>query len=402
MKIVILSIWYSEGMGYSENCLPKSLTKLGHEVHVITSVCQVYYNQPFYKSVYQDYLGDGIQKEGKKEINGVILHRLPFGTIFGKIYLKQFRKKLKEIKPDIIQTFDTFSFLTLQTFLNKTKFRFKLFTANNVVASVFPLEQNKKGSISYKIFNYCVRFVPGRIISYATSRCYPATYDAIEIAVKYLGVPRSKTQLACLGVDTDLFKPKIGNLQLIEKASEQRKRLGIKSESIVCIYTGRFTEDKNPLILAKAIDLLSKEGIDIIGLFMGEGPQSELISKNRNCIIHKFVPYLSLPEFYNLSDIGVWPQQESTSMLDASAAGLPIIVSDRVQATERIEGNGLTYSQYDVNSLAEALKKLMDNDIRRTMGEKGTKKIVENYSWDKIAADRIKDYAYFLKVDNKN
>lgn len=396
MKIVIISIWYSEGMGYSENCLSKSLAKLGHEVHVITSVCQVYYNQPFYDLVYKDYLGNGIQMAGSKEIDGFTLHRLNFGTIANKIYLKGLRKKLNEIKPDVVQTFDTFSFLTLQTTIHKLKFRFKLFTANNVVASVFPLEQGKKNSLTYKVFNYCVRFIPGRLISYATSICYPATYDAIEIAVKYLGVPREKTKLSCLGVNTDLFKPVSDNSAKAAEISVRRNKFGFDDDSIVCIYTGRFTNDKNPLVLAEAIDKLSEEGSQFRGLFIGEGPQAETIRKMKGCVLHKFVPYKQLPDFFNIADIGIWPQQESTSMLDASSAGLPIIISNRIKATERIEGNGLTYNQPDVDSLIGVLKTLKDKELRIKLGIAGTKKIVDNYSWDKIARDRVNDYSSFL------
>jgi hypothetical protein len=44
MKIAVVSIFYSEGMGYSENCLPRALAALGHEVHLITTVFNVYGN----------------------------------------------------------------------------------------------------------------------------------------------------------------------------------------------------------------------------------------------------------------------------------------------------------------------------------------------------------------------
>ena len=57
MKIVILSSWFSERMGYIENCLPKALALLGHEVHVVSSTAQVYFNSPDYKEVYEPFLG---------------------------------------------------------------------------------------------------------------------------------------------------------------------------------------------------------------------------------------------------------------------------------------------------------------------------------------------------------
>ena len=41
MKIVLISQFFSEGMGYTENILPKYLSKLGHEAIVISSDLQV-------------------------------------------------------------------------------------------------------------------------------------------------------------------------------------------------------------------------------------------------------------------------------------------------------------------------------------------------------------------------
>jgi hypothetical protein len=33
--------------GYIENCLPYTMAKLGHEVYIVTSLAQVYYNEDF-------------------------------------------------------------------------------------------------------------------------------------------------------------------------------------------------------------------------------------------------------------------------------------------------------------------------------------------------------------------
>ena len=57
MRIVVITDWYSEKMGYIENCLPKTLAELGHNVHVVSSTAQVYYNDPFYEKTYAHYLG---------------------------------------------------------------------------------------------------------------------------------------------------------------------------------------------------------------------------------------------------------------------------------------------------------------------------------------------------------
>ena len=397
MKIVILSVWYSEKMGYIENCLPKSLAKLGHEVHVVSSTAQVYYNDSKYSETYEPYLGKNIQEVSVKEIDGFKLHRIPFGFFLNKMYLKDLKQKLDEIQPDIVQTFDVFSFPTFKVAYYKLTRKFKFFTANHTVASVFPIYLEKKNSPLYKFGFFLTRTIPGIIISLITSRCYPATVDALEIAVKYYGVPKSKVKLACLGVDTDFFHPYTEDENEIQLRNKVRKELGFTDNDIVCIYTGRYTEGKNPLCLAQAIDKLVAAGHSFKGLFMGNGPQLEEIKKMKGCILHEFVPYHELPKYYAIADIGVWPKQESTSMIDASACGLPIIISDRVQAIERVEGNGLTYIENDVDDLFNVILKMEDKTLREKLGTFGKLKIKNHFSWDKIAKERIEDYKFFVK-----
>jgi glycosyltransferase involved in cell wall biosynthesis len=93
----------------------------------------------------------------------------------------------------------------------------------------------------------------------------------------------------------------------------------------------------------------------------------------------------------------VWPKQESTSELDAAACGLPLILSDRVQVRERIEGNGLTYKEGDVSNLAEQIATLADLNLRQRLGDRGRKKMQEQFSWDRIARERLQDYEAALK-----
>lgn len=397
MKIVILTSWFSERMGYIENCLPKALAKLGHEVHVISTTAQVYYNHPDYKKIYEPFLGKNILDESRKQVEGYTLHRIPFFELGNKICFKKLGSTLKEIQPDVVQVFDAFSFPTLQAAWYKIRFGYKLFTANHTVASVFPLYQKGKGTALHRLIFWLTRTVPGSLINTVTSKCYPATIDALEIAVKYYGVSPEKASLAPLGVDTDFFCPLPENESSTKVRSQLRSNLGLSNEKILCIYTGRFTKGKDPLLLARAIDQLAGRGEPIEALFMGDGEQADEIKKCKGCHVHKFVPYHELPRYYTMADIGIWPKQESTSMIDASACGLPIIISNKVQAKERVEGNGLTYTENDAEDLAKTILQLKNAELRKKLSAEGVKKIQENFSWDRIAVRRISDYNLFTK-----
>ena len=352
MKIVFLSDWFSEKMGYAENCLPKAMAALGHDVHVITTNAQVYFSAPDYQNVYEPFLGPPIVDCGAKAIEGFHLHRLPIINSRRGIRMKGLKQMLKNLRPDIVQTFDVLGPSTREAIACRARLKFKVFTANHVVASVFPL-YHKYGrfTIKEKVWHWYPNYVRGKRLSAKIEKCFPATSDAKIIATRFWGVPENKAIVDPLGVDTFAFKP-IETQQDIESRKRLRQELGIDESEILCIYTGRFTTGKNPLCLAKAIARVRASGSKYRGLFIGSGPQEQDIRKCAGCIVRPFVPYPQLPDYFRAADIGIWPQQESTSMLDAAASGIPIIISDKVLAIERVDGNGLQYSEGDSESLS--------------------------------------------------
>jgi len=160
----------------------------------------------------------------------------------------------------------------------------------------------------------------------------------------------------------------------------------------VCIYTGRFGADKNPLLLARAVAELRRRKKFYAGLFVGNGEQGGEIQRCEGCVTHPFVRVQELGALYRSADMGVWPTQESLSMLDAAACGLPVVANDTMTAKERLDGNGLTYRLNDQGDLVRALLGLRDAETRRAMGERGARKMAEEFSWESIARRRIRDY----------
>ena len=99
---------------------------------------------------------------------------------------------------------------------------------------------------------------------------------------------------------------------------------------------------------------------------------------------------------YRACEIGVWPTQESMSMLDASACGLPLIANDTMHAPERLKDSGMPYRLGDVDSLVRTLRALSVPGIRHELGAAGARRMREEFSWAAIAARRIQDYASAL------
>jgi len=402
MRIVVLSNWFSENMGYAENFLPRALSKLGHEVHLITTNLQIYYNLPSYKRTYEPFLGPNIVECGIKQIDGFTLHRLPYfkniRNPFNQFHVSRLginglQEYLNNLKPDIIQTFNILESATYEAAKYVTKnTSCKLFTESHIHASVF--RKNNKAGIIERVFTILNNYNQAlQFINKKTIKCYPIATDVAEIAISYLKVPEEKILIQSLGINTDLFNP-ISSDESVAKRKTIRQKLGYHDDDIVCIYTGRFSKGKNPQCLAQAIDVLNKKDYRFKALFVGNGTEEEIsfIKSQQGCQVHSFVTVNELPQFYWAAEIGVWPREESTSQLDAAACGLPIILSNKISVMERVDGNGLLFEEGNFLDLADKIQSLKDSDLREKMGKKGIDNVFNNFSWDKIARDRIENY----------
>jgi glycosyltransferase involved in cell wall biosynthesis len=244
-----------------------------------------------------------------------------------------------------------------------------------------------------------MRTAHGRFINSFAEKCYGATVDCADVAVRFFGVTRGRIDVCPLGVDTELFRPNNGERGSRDRIA-LRRRLGFSDSEIICVYSGRFTEDKNPLLLAKAVAQLVHRGEAFRGLFVGDGIQAEAIQAQPGCVTHPFVPVQELGDFFRAAEIGVWPTQESTSMLDAAACGLPIVVNDTLLAKERIAGNGITYRLNDLEDLVRALLSLRDANARKNLGDAGATRMANQFSWAAIAQRRMQDYEAALSGRN--
>ena len=392
MKIVIVSTFYSEGMGYSENCLPKSLAKLGHEVHVVTSNLNIYGNEKGYLKTYGSFLGPADQGIGQFKIDGYTLHRLPSQILWGYVNIKKLNNKIREIAPDIVHTNEIAAFHTFKLAIFKPLLKYKLFAESHQHLSVVKPYLKDKTRFSLKKTGYWLtRTFPSFLAGKSIEKCYAIAPDCALVAKKYYGLPEKKIKVQHLGTDTDLFKPVSTEDEIMKKITF-RKNSGYSENDIVCIYTGRFANDKNPLLLAKAIDKLSSAGLPFQGLFIGEGEQKTEIMGCKNTKVIPFVKHVTLADYYIISDIAIWPTQESMSMLDAASCGLPLVVSDKIGEYDRIDGNGKVYQEGSIDSLCKVLKTLINKEERLKLGNAGREKMINLYSWNSIAKNIEKDY----------
>lgn len=396
MKIIILTTYYSKGMGYTENCLPRSLAKKGFDVHVVTSEHNVYGNSMDYVKNYQDFLGDAKQPCEVYSHDGYTVHRLPSRNLLGYIQIKGLAQKIKEINPDIMHSVAIASVQTYLISLISIYSSFIIFAENHHHISVVkPFLLDRKPHLLKRSIYWLTRTLPTKLASFAVKHCYAVAPDCLEVANRFYGVPLSKLSIQSLGTDTDLFHP-AETLEELDARRALRSRLGFTDNDIVCVYTGRFTEDKNPGLLAQAVKAISAKDNRWKGVFVGEGGQREIIKKCSNCQILPFMQHSELADLYRAMDIGVWPRQESMSMLDAISSGLPLVVADSIGESKRVQNNGVLYPENDLEGLMEAIESLVSLEIRKKLGSNGRQKMVNEFSWDAVAERYVNDYSKAL------
>ena len=384
-------------MGYIVNMLPRYLARQGIEVHYITMDMPHYFFNDAQRNTYENFGELTVMRAGQEETyDGFRLHCLGHRQIAAHPRFIGLREKLAHIKPDIVQSFLSIGWVAVEAAALKVLMGYKLFTAAHTTASVFPLARRKSRFIEpARLRNSATRWLPGRLVSTQTERCYAATTDCADVAIRFFGVQPCKISVAPLGVDTDLMSP-VSTSQQAAARHALRERLGAGPDEVVFIYTGQFTEAKNPLLLAKAVESMHARGAKVRGWFLGGGAQFDAIAACRSSMALSFVPHRELADYYRAADVGVWPTQESTSMLDAAACGLPIVVNHTLQAVERIEGNGLTYQLNDQGALERVLSGLMDPNARKALGEAGARRMSELFSWEALVRRRVSDYAAAL------
>lgn len=182
------------------------------------------------------------------------------------------------------------------------------------------------------------------------------------------------------------------------------------SEPIKIVFTGRMIEDKGVLDLVEAANILKSEYYDKVQFLL-----SGDLDKNRpNAITEdilvskcdgKYIKWIGFSKdvlsLLKGSHIMVFPSYHEglpKSIIEAEAIGRPIVTTDSVGCRDTvIDGeNGFLVPIKDPNSLAKALKKLIDDkDLRILMGKKSRELAVKRYDINDVIKVHLDIYKSF-------
>jgi glycosyltransferase involved in cell wall biosynthesis len=190
---------------------------------------------------------------------------------------------------------------------------------------------------------------------------------------------------------------------------ERRRELGIPADATVIGSLGRLDRAKGYEYLLQAMALFLRQLNNTHVVIGGSGPlvgsltdlANELgISKRVHFLGHVADPRMVL----NALDIYVQPslcEAFPIALLEASAAGLPVVASDVGGIPESVlDGEtGFVVPPKDPGSLAGSIEKLLaDPQLRRAMGDAGVARTRREFSLDTMVRQTLEVYGSLLHM----
>lgn len=388
MKIVHLMGYFIPELGYQEYYLAKKHVQMGHEVHVIAS--DLLYPFPNVESMLREAgVNDpsAIVKKGVSKKEGMTVWRL--GSLFTYsdfVVAKGFEKTIAQIKPDVVFAHESRQGLPALAARYKKKYGYRLIVDQHDFYHDIPNHPFVKKVLRMLEYSLFRRHVVNFSLKRA-DRIVAVTNETKKFLMDSHHIDGSKIVEIPLGVDTDLFRFDGTSRAAI------RKQMGAKDDDVVFVFSGTIVRRKGLEILLEALASIkgTKARLWIVG--SGDlGYMDELKKKVQELGLKdqvKFVGFVKkerIAIYFSGADVGVWPGNNSVSILEAMACRLPIVMVD-LQLGHLVKfGNGMKFSQNDEKGLAESIRKLTaDTNLRREMSKKSEDAVKKEYSYDSIA-----------------
>ncbi|MFL5240832.1 MAG: glycosyltransferase [Gemmataceae bacterium] len=190
-----------------------------------------------------------------------------------------------------------------------------------------------------------------------------------------------------------------------------RSRYGIASERPVVLFMSRLHPKKGLDLLLPAFARLAEEAplLVIAGPDLDDyradlerdvirlGLQDRVLFTGMLYGVDKLAAFVD-------ADLFVLPSYQENfgiAVVEALAAGTPVVISDQVNIHAEVEAAGVGgVVATNVNALANELRRwLNDNPLRRMATEKARPFVRDRFSWDQIAQRWVKHYSDLLRSD---
>ena len=254
------------------------------------------------------------------------------------------KKKLEELKPDIIHTVGVFPDYAVSQ-IGKYK---QVHTLRNYVYDDYPAKFGKvKGTILAKLQLSAMK---------KSDRAIACSESLSKIYKEKLNM---NFDFIRNGVDVDQY-----TVATADEKKKIREKLGLPSDAFIFVYTGQFIERKNiPFLLENYVKAIGAEGHAYF-LLLGGGTELEPLKEKYKG--YKRIDFRgnvsNVNEYLKACDVYVSTSKSEglpNGVLEAMATGVPVVLSDIDQHKEIYEvddGIGYLYRQGDGADLIGKLK----------------------------------------------
>jgi len=370
--------------------LARKLSKMGHEVHVMTY--------------------EGTKVEGAVTHTMKTREKYGFEFFFKLIHLLSILRVIIVCNPDIIYTRNV-SFALLGLLIKRIK-KAKLVLELNGLFS----EDWKSGKKIYggvKKLYVDVKNVVWSYLEFFVAKkadAVIAVAQGIKDILIQRGGDRNKIFVIPNGANIDMFR------QINDSAAinELRNHHGIKNDYIVA-FIGNLAPHHGIEYLINSAPIVLNVLPNTKFLIVGDGAikkelinLSERIGVSDEIIFTGRVSYEIVPLYINMADVCVAPFIRARNeriglsplkIYEYLACGKPVVASDikGIGDLLRTSNAGIAVTPEDPVELANAIIKLLkDEELRKQMGKNGRKVAVNNYSWDHTAKKTIEVFEKIL------
>jgi glycosyltransferase involved in cell wall biosynthesis len=173
------------------------------------------------------------------------------------------------------------------------------------------------------------------------------------------------------------------------------------------LFVGRLAAQKNlPLLIEAVSQMQTSIILDVVGEGELRGNIEALIQKFKlqNVMLHGRQVGKELLEFYRSADVFVLPSLKegiSLAMLEALAAGLPVMASDSPEIRQVLDTCGILIQDPTAANYASALDALLSNKDTLRKLSMASVQTARSYSWESVLGSIEDVYKEALHYDNR-
>ncbi len=389
MRILMLSWEYPPknvgGLSTHVYYISRSLSKLGHEVHVVT--CQ-----------------DGTAAI-KENDNGVFIHRINPYNIATEDFIKwvmhlnfaMIEESIRLIREignfDIIHGHDWLSAYALKCI--KDSFHIP------TICTMHATEYGRNNGIKTDMQRYIDSCEA--MLVHECNKVLACSYYMRDEINRLFSISLDKIQVIPNGIERNELQGEIDYKKIRRKYA--------KDDEKIVFFIGRHVHEKGIQVLIESIPSIVEDYQRVKFIIGGAGPMTvELKERVKKIKLEEKVQFTGYIEegdkikLYKIADVAVFPSQYEPFgivVLEAMVAGCPVVAADVGGITEIITHRvtGMKFIKDSTNSLKENLiNVLTDEELTSSLKINAKLDVQEKYSWDKVATLTVDVYNKMLEI----